>query len=715
MVLSHLAGFVSIGTNLDHSSPHDDRRVSVAADWNEILYGESVIEYGNVLYEASPDGISAVQGERSSLTAEKSSTVDNLNAVNGKLYSTVFENGVSSIRSMDIGSGNVKTLLDCGSDEILNMYVVNGSYILYLTGGSVYKLNLGSHKPEKISKIENVRSFIPSPAGNIYAVGSVVDSTIYVDEHFMIDHADYYSINGDNFIFSVDSNLFQVPMTSLAEFCTSKDTASIPEDETLFSIAEGFDMYGSVAVDELLDEEEVCEECAQVDSNEPFSGVEGENRVSLSTGEKNESVELLSATLDTRQQQIINRAAAVVNLTWTCLENFHRWYDADPASEPSFAYVKNRTYTGLPYSRPGRYDHHPNPGDFRQVYIGYFGFNGANSEPKSTLQDFSSRIIDPNDNFWERVRYRSSSGEEIYKYYGPLYGMDCSSFVSYAWNVTRRTTDGFDNKTDCKKLTNYATSYAITLSDLAILRPGDALVKSESHAILVTDVAFDSSGNVCRIEIMEETPPLAKHTVYGSKSEITNKLLPRLNKSGTKKYQFYRLSSSVTLNPNLGTCTTSSIIAVYGKSYGEYCQNNVLPAPTRTGYSFVGWYTSKSGGSVVTANTIVTEFANHTIYARWSPNQYLVLFNANGGTTNTSSKMVTFGSKYGTLPTPTRSGYTFTGWKTKLTGGTTVTSSTTVTTALKHTLYASWIPETVAPNVILNNSSYKNIMEVKPL
>lgn len=67
-----------------------------------------------------------------------------------------------------------------------------------------------------------------------------------------------------------------------------------------------------------------------------------------------------------------------------------------------------------------------------------------------------------------------------------------------------------------------------------------------------------------------------------------------------------------------------------------------------------------------------------------------VTFNANGGTVSTSTKTVTAGSTYGTLPTPTRSGYTFAGWYTKSSGGSKVTASTVVTLKSSHTLYAHW-------------------------
>jgi len=69
---------------------------------------------------------------------------------------------------------------------------------------------------------------------------------------------------------------------------------------------------------------------------------------------------------------------------------------------------------------------------------------------------------------------------------------------------------------------------------------------------------------------------------------------------------------------------------------------------------------------------------------------YTVIFDANGGTVSTTSKTVTKGSTYGTLPTPSLDGYIFDGWYTSSSGGTKVTSSTTVTASSNHTLYAQW-------------------------
>ena len=67
-----------------------------------------------------------------------------------------------------------------------------------------------------------------------------------------------------------------------------------------------------------------------------------------------------------------------------------------------------------------------------------------------------------------------------------------------------------------------------------------------------------------------------------------------------------------------------------------------------------------------------------------------VTFEANGGTCSSSGKTVYHSDTYGTLPTATRSGYTFNGWFTSSSGGTKITESTTVTVTSNQTLYAQW-------------------------
>lgn len=141
---------------------------------------------------------------------------------------------------------------------------------------------------------------------------------------------------------------------------------------------------------------------------------------------------------------------------------------------------------------------------------------------------------------------------------------------------------------------------------------------------------------------------------------------------------------TVTYDANGGTVNPGSKSGYLSDSYGT------LPTPTRTGYTFIGWYSAKAGGVEVTAKTTITTPSNHTIYAIWKINTYSVSFNSNGGSPAPSSKSVQFGSKYGTLGTVSRTGYTFSGWYTAANGGTKITESSIYSVASNQTLYAQW-------------------------
>lgn len=117
--------------------------------------------------------------------------------------------------------------------------------------------------------------------------------------------------------------------------------------------------------------------------------------------------------------------------------------------------------------------------------------------------------------------------------------------------------------------------------------------------------------------------------------------------------------------------------------------------------------------TVITANSKVTLPYAHTLTAKWTPKEYTVTFNANGGTTSTASKKVTYDSTYGTLPTPSaysKTGYivTFNGWYTAKTGGTHVTASTTVKITGNQTLYAHWIETPITYTIVYNGNGYTN-------
>lgn len=147
-------------------------------------------------------------------------------------------------------------------------------------------------------------------------------------------------------------------------------------------------------------------------------------------------------------------------------------------------------------------------------------------------------------------------------------------------------------------------------------------------------------------------------------------------------------SYTATFNGNGGdTPSPSTITKTYGSELGT------LPTCSRTGYTFLGWYTASSGGTKISSTTKI--IGTVTYYAQWSINSYTLTYNVNGGNAvSPTSKSVQYGSTYGTLPTPTKNSdaeftYAFAGWYTAASGGTQVTANTTMG-AGNTTIYAHW-------------------------
>ena len=173
-----------------------------------------------------------------------------------------------------------------------------------------------------------------------------------------------------------------------------------------------------------------------------------------------------------------------------------------------------------------------------------------------------------------------------------------------------------------------------------------------------------------------------------------------LSYTKTTAYTFngWSATSSATSGSAAGSSFTpassGTVYAIWGGATNTYT-SITLPTPTKTGYTFNGWATS-SGGSVVSTGGAYTPTSDIiALYAKWTLNTFTVTFNKNGGNTpSPASKSVTQGSTYGTLATCTRTGYTLKGLYTASSGGTKITSSTTVNLTGNQILYAQWTPIT---------------------
>jgi len=157
---------------------------------------------------------------------------------------------------------------------------------------------------------------------------------------------------------------------------------------------------------------------------------------------------------------------------------------------------------------------------------------------------------------------------------------------------------------------------------------------------------------------------------------------------------------------NLPTVTLT-FVAPFGTPYSQAVSGRVvgdefgttltsLTEPVRPYYTFAGWFTASSGGSLLTGTSIVPN-SDTSYYAQWiAPSPVQVTFDAVDGSPVLQDQMVTPGQTYAAafaaIQPPTRPYYSFAGWFTQPLGGSPINASATVTQTENHILYAQWIP-----------------------
>lgn len=124
---------------------------------------------------------------------------------------------------------------------------------------------------------------------------------------------------------------------------------------------------------------------------------------------------------------------------------------------------------------------------------------------------------------------------------------------------------------------------------------------------------------------------------------------------GNKSYKANWLANdyNVSLNANGGSISTSNVKITYNSLYG------IIPEPTRTGYTFNGWYYSND---LIEESTIMQKDYDHEIKAKWMPINYRISYNLDGGSMSSQVTSYNVETATFTLPSPTKAGYTFIGW-----------------------------------------------------
>ncbi len=151
----------------------------------------------------------------------------------------------------------------------------------------------------------------------------------------------------------------------------------------------------------------------------------------------------------------------------------------------------------------------------------------------------------------------------------------------------------------------------------------------------------------CKSEALTDTPQLM--LTADSYGDMT--LYPK----------FQPKSYGVVLNANGGAVNgTTEAVLTYGQGF-------TLSIPLRTGYHFVGWFTSPEEDSQKLTNNQGASIAPFTlteqtqVYAHWSPILYTITFETNGG-----SAVTPLIGAYGSIVTlpepPVKAGVLFNGW-----------------------------------------------------
>jgi len=135
----------------------------------------------------------------------------------------------------------------------------------------------------------------------------------------------------------------------------------------------------------------------------------------------------------------------------------------------------------------------------------------------------------------------------------------------------------------------------------------------------------------------------------------------------------------------------------------------------RTGYKFSGWSTTTNGSLIFTNEQSVKNLGTNvgeiiTLYAKWTPNTYTVIYNANGGTGAMQNSTFSYGTAQSLRSNSfTNTGYLFSGWTTTTEGTVIYTNQQSVSNLTSIdgdsvTLYAVWVENAIiVPGTTLSN------------
>jgi uncharacterized repeat protein (TIGR02543 family) len=288
--------------------------------------------------------------------------------------------------------------------------------------------------------------------------------------------------------------------------------------------------------------------------------------------------------------------------------------------------------------------------------------------------------------------------------------------------------------------TSYANSASVTLFANTTIYAQWVPVKPGVPTVAISGSAGNTqiTVSVTGATLSSSSGPATTYTVTSSPGSLTCTITsPATTCTFTgltngQAYTFTAVATNTTGSSTSSVASSSATPAPYVVTYslngGTLSPNTAnynlgtpltLPLPTKTGYTFGGWY-GEVGLTTLVGNdgASYSPSAATTLYAKWTGNTYSITYFGNGSDTGTVTSAATFifGNSYSIAQKGTmgKSGYTFAGWTTGANGsgtlyanGTDLIASSTATysAAANLNLYAKWTPQVYVITYNANNAS----------
>ena len=297
-------------------------------------------------------------------------------------------------------------------------------------------------------------------------------------------------------------------------------------------------------------------------------------------------------------------------------------------------------------------------GGLKYVYKKSASIEGANLSP---ILDYTDSSYYADSNYGKYLIYSdytaTNTKSDTYMMYAKINIISMSDALKstgFKWVLLEKVGDSYSKVLKSGNFSNLSVGSNTIYSDIYI-EPEE--IKEYRFIVYIDGNSSDSSNMQnasikANLELCDQAVPIYPITLNNQGADS--------NKGGTSMiYEKYGMGIYKDSTAKNDLMTTSS---------------NGITNPTRTGYTFLGYYTASNGGGVNLIGTnsyITSNFTNKyfnkasTLYAKWSINKYNLTINPNGGTYNNSTSTVNvsqnYNTTYGLLPA-TRTGYTFNKW-----------------------------------------------------